>query len=379
MDVDINKENQRAMASGRDLNVTWREKICQWTYNVVDQYVTYSLYCSFLADFDLTNEILIRVLLPYSFDLSREVVAVSLDLFDRYLATRNNECSGNLALLTSLTTLHIAIKIHDSKKIKIATLANLSRGQFGPKHIEEMEWKVLSALRWKLHPPTQYAFVSHMLLFLPNEAHPAVRKEVFELSRYLTELAVCDTFFVDIPNSIVAFAAILNVMEDSIGYARLSAGIRERFIRILMQKVGLSPSDPVVMASRERLRTMFVATASNEVLSVSNANGNSNTNSTSGGQSQNKMHHDSNSSDVISMASTLSSGSHRHRFGGGNSVNGGANRSRAGSIGDGSSKGGGSCRYSPSPHRRFLMASASPLTSSRHAHLSASPIVAGTQ
>ena len=78
-----------------------------------------------------------------SFDLSREVVAVSIDLFDRYLATQGNKCSGNLALLTSLTTLHIAIKLHDCKKIKLSTLVNLSRGQFGTNHIEEMEWEIL--------------------------------------------------------------------------------------------------------------------------------------------------------------------------------------------------------------------------------------------
>jgi hypothetical protein len=195
-----------------------------------------------------------------SFDLSREVVAVSLNLFDRFLATRGNKCNGNLALLTSLTTLHIAIKLHDMKKIKISTLANLSRGQFGAKHIEEMEWKVLIALNWKLHPPTQYAFVSHLVLFLPQEAPSPVRKELFELSRYLTELAVCDSYFVEVNNSTAAFAAILNVMED-MSYARLSAGIREKFLRDIASMVSLSHSATSVIAARKRLKTMFDATS----------------------------------------------------------------------------------------------------------------------
>lgn len=195
---------------------------------------------------------------PCSFDLSREVVAVSLDLFDRFMASRGNECTGNLALLASLTTLHIACKLHnhESKKIKLATLASLSRGQFGPKHIEEMELRVLSALGWKLHPPTQYAFVSHLMLLLPVEAHPTARKEMFELSRYLTELAVCDTYFVGIKHSAVAFAAILNVMDD-LPYARLPAGIRAKFLRDLAETLGLSYADPIVVASRDRLRSMF--------------------------------------------------------------------------------------------------------------------------
>lgn len=274
------------------------------------------------------------------------MVAISLNLFDRYLATLGNECNGNLALLTSLTTLHIAIKLYDTKKIKIATLANLSRGQFGPKHIEDMEWKILAALGWKLHPPTKYAFVSHLMMFLPNEANPAVRKEMFELSRYLTELAVCDTYFVSVENSTAAFASILNVMDD-INYPRLSAGIRERFLRDLLLKVGLSHRDPAIVAARKRLRAMFVATAGNDAVS-------------STVKQQGRLN-SSQESETGSLASSTASN---------NSKLFSSNRSH------GSMDSKGSCRYSPSPHRRFVMAS--PMSSSR-AHLSASPIVASVQ
>lgn len=213
--------------STASLNVSWREKICHWSYNVVDH-----------------------------FDLSREVVAISLSLFDRFLATRNNECNGNLALLTSLTTLHLAIKLHDTKKIRISTLANLSRGQFGATDIEQMEWCILQALQWKVHPPTAYSFVYQILLFLPQEASAAVRKEIFELSRYLTELTVCDSFFVDANQSWIAFAAILNVLED-LPYTRLSAGIRERFLRDLRDLVSLNYRSTEVIAARQRITAMF--------------------------------------------------------------------------------------------------------------------------
>ena len=215
--------------SSQNLNVAWREKICHWSYNVVDH-----------------------------FDLSREVVAISLSLFDRFLATRNNECNGNLALLTSLTTLHLAIKIHDSKKIRISTLANLSRGQFGASDIEDMEWRVLRDLKWKVHPPTAYSFVYQILLFLPQEASSSVRKEIFELSRYLTELTVCDSYFVDANQSCIAFAAILNVLED-IPYNRLSAGIRECFLRDLGSKASLHYGSPDVAVARQRITAMFAS------------------------------------------------------------------------------------------------------------------------
>lgn len=314
------------------LNVTWREKICHWSYNVVDH-----------------------------FDLSREVVAVSLDLFDRYLATKGNKCSGNMALLVSLTTLHLAIKVHDSKKIKITTLANLSRGQFGPGHIEDMEMKVLSSLRWKLHPPTQYAFISHMLLFLPNEAHPSVRKEIFEMSRYLTELAVCDSWFVDCNKSTVVFASILNVMED-ISYVRLSAGIREKFLRELSDKANLSHRAPTVVAARERLKAMFVsafASGGDDFIMADTT----------------FAPHCAVKTDNMDSASLSSSGSTVSRSGRANSCESNGrflvtNRARTNS-GDSF----GSCRYSPSPRRRCVV---SPIGPSRNL-LSSSPIVAGVQ
>jgi hypothetical protein len=218
--------------AGAQLNVAWREKICQWSYNVVDH-----------------------------FDLPREMVAISLDLFDRYMATIGNQCSGNMALLVSLTTLHIAIKIHSEKRIKISTLASLSRGQFTAEDIEEMEWQILSAVAWKLHPPTLLAFISHFLMLLPNEAHHSVRKELFELSIYMAELSVCDSYFVRIKASVVSFAAILNVIEE-MPYSRLSAEVRESFLRDLAYYCGLNPRSALVESARERLQAMFVPVVS---------------------------------------------------------------------------------------------------------------------
>jgi hypothetical protein len=274
---------------------------------------------------------------------------VSLNLFDRFLATCGNKCNGNLALLTSLTTLHIAIKLHDMKKIKITTLANLSRGQFDAKHIEEMEWKLLCALGWKLHPPTQYAFVSHLVLFLPQETNQVVRKELFELSRYLTELAVCDSYFVEVNNSTAAFASILNVMED-MSYSRLSAGIREKFLRDIASKVGLSYSSPSVCAARRRLKTMLDATASIAVVDTAVVSPQVRTQEVESGS-------------ISSMGSNGSA--NRNLLG---------NRSRTNSV---DSK--GSARiFANSPARRRCLV-ASPMRGHSRSRSSSSPIVAGVQ
>lgn len=224
------------------LNSSWREKICHWSYSVVDH-----------------------------FELSRETVAISIDLFDRYLATRGNRCNGSSALLTSLTTLYIAIKLNEPKKIKLTTLSNLSRGQFFPPDIEEMEFRILSSLDWMIHPPTVVSFVSHFLLFLP-QVHSSVRKDIFELARYLAELSICDAFFVDCSSSTIAYSAVLNVMDD-ISLSRISAGARHRFLAELYERVGLDHRDDDVRTARERLREIFASSMGYDLQEKASAGG----------------------------------------------------------------------------------------------------------
>ena len=205
----------------------WREKICHWTFGVVDH-----------------------------FGLSRGVVAISLSLFDRFLATRGNKCTANSALLISLTTLHIALKLNEYKRVRLATLANLSRGQFGVADIEEMEWHILIALSWRVHPPTEVAFIYHFLQLLPPHVHSAARKELFELSRYLSELSLCDAYFVKFPASTVACASILNVIEER-SNGRLLGWAREKFCHDLADKVHMPHNREDIVAVRCRLREMF--------------------------------------------------------------------------------------------------------------------------
>ena len=214
--------------SAPHLNSSWREKICHWSFNVIDH-----------------------------FDLSREVVAVSMSLFDRYLATRGNRCNGSTALLASLTTLHIAIKVNEVRKIKLGTLANLSRGQFGPRHIEEMEWNVLTSLEWKIHPPTSMSFISHLLLLLPPQVDDACKEEIYALSRYITELSVCDSAFVEINPSSVAFAAILNSLEDRKYRKFISSSGRDQFVRSIERHVNIRQDDHHVVMARPKLKKLL--------------------------------------------------------------------------------------------------------------------------
>lgn len=179
-----------------------RDKICNWTYSVIDH-----------------------------FELSRQTVAISIDIFDRYMATRGNWCNSNVALLASLATLYIAIKVNEKRKMKLCTLAKLSRDRFTPQDIEAMETEILVSLSWLVHPPTTLDFVSHLIKLLPLDASLKTRHEIFDISRYVTELSVCDRYFVELHKSTVALAAILNVLEDEIPYEDIPRADRQKFLQ----------------------------------------------------------------------------------------------------------------------------------------------------
>lgn len=243
-----------------------------------------------------------------------------------------------------------------------------------------MEFKILEALKWRLHPPTQYSFVSHMVEFLPGQVPEIVRKEVYEMSKYLTELAVCDSYFIAVPNSVVALASVLNVLEDT-NITRISASSLESFKSEVRAVTGLDDNYLSVHAARERLATMFVASSGDSSLHQLSATSGCNTGvlltsptsvtpspsrnerpplkqelqnhgSNHHQQQQNHHHHDFLENRSISSNGSVRSGA----------------RSRTNSI---DSK--GSYRYSPSP-RRLLFATGG---ASSRACVSSSPIVAG--
>jgi len=94
------------------INECWREKICEWSYQVIDH-----------------------------FDFNREIVSISMSYLDRYLCT----CPVNRKVfqLAGMTSLYMAIKLHESSDIKMSSFIELSRGYFSLDHIIAMERSIL--------------------------------------------------------------------------------------------------------------------------------------------------------------------------------------------------------------------------------------------
>lgn len=207
--------------STSQINKHWREKICEWAYQVVDH-----------------------------FDLNREVVSTAMSHLDRYLGVYDGIVDKNLFQLLAMTCLYLSIKLNEYKHLLIPgskssmdTILQLSRGFFTLKEMEQMEYEVLQRLRWHVHPPTAQLFVKHFLFFLSAEEH-----ELHDLAQFMIELSVMDYFFVSYKPSEIAMAALLNCMD------RLGKNASEvkfpitRFIDI---------QSPAIIACRERLSLIY--------------------------------------------------------------------------------------------------------------------------
>lgn len=231
-DYSTNRESTQGQAapgessadgSSAQINKHWREKICEWAYQVVDH-----------------------------FDLHREVVSIAMSHLDRYLAVYPSAVDKNLFQLLAMTCLYLSVKLNEYKHLLIPgskssmdTILQLSRGFFTLEEMEMMEYDVLQRLQWHVHPPTPQLFVKHFLFFLSIEQH-----EVHDLSQFMVELSVMDYFFVSYKPSEIAIAGILNAIQRLLpDHANQSS--------FPFHRTMVDINTPEVLACRERLELIF--------------------------------------------------------------------------------------------------------------------------
>jgi len=180
------------------MNAYWRESICIWAFDIADR-------C----------------------DLSREVVSVCMSYLDRFLSVAQQNRTISLdkptLQLISATSMYLAAKLYEprSKRLSVTSFVRVSQGLFTNEDMEEMERKMLSGLSWYMHPPTALTYIRQILVAVSSKSNQQQRSgsmegalAFFELARFLTELSVCDYFFVTIRPSTVALASIMIAAQE---------------------------------------------------------------------------------------------------------------------------------------------------------------------
>jgi hypothetical protein len=205
------------------INEVWREKICEWCYQVVDH-----------------------------FDYNRQVVAIALNYLDRYLALR--PVNRKIFQLAAMTCLFTAIKLNETRVLSLSAFLSLSRGYFQAEHVLKMEHAILRALQWRVNPPTPLTQAKHLLFILPKNVHR--KGEILEITRFLTEISVCDYFFVPYTLSTVALAALYSAF-DIAGESVVSEATKSYFVQQVHQLTGLDSLTEDVQVCMGRMKHSF--------------------------------------------------------------------------------------------------------------------------
>jgi hypothetical protein len=225
----------------------WRRKLCEWAFEVVDH-----------------------------FNFDREVVSFALNYLDRTVAIKVHSSQESLGKrdyqLLAVTSLYLAIKLHgeiddiDSprRKLRIGAFTELSRGFFQEDVIEKTERDILSALKWRVNPPTYLRLINTFLRLCPQwsdhehtSPYLAVLGGMNDVARYLSELALCvSSFSFDCKASVTAYAAILCAIEALKPNMQLPYSVRVTFLNNISEATGLLPSDPDVRRVYGKLKQL---------------------------------------------------------------------------------------------------------------------------
>eukprot|EP00521_Asterionellopsis_glacialis_P007993 CAMPEP_0195284018 /NCGR_PEP_ID=MMETSP0707-20130614/2377_1 /TAXON_ID=33640 /ORGANISM="Asterionellopsis glacialis, Strain CCMP134" /LENGTH=275 /DNA_ID=CAMNT_0040343311 /DNA_START=637 /DNA_END=1464 /DNA_ORIENTATION=- len=201
----------------------WRQQMCQWAYKAVQ-----------------------------TFRLDRDIVALSFQILDRYLANKlmvSMDVSSSLSSslqkqqqrsshhhkfllsreefqLYSMTALYLAVKLLEPcHKLSMDSLKDMSRGYYSNDDIATAEINILHDLDWYIIGPTPYAFLvkfiegtslSSKLKLTTSSTSTcftstttATSSSFMDQCRRYTELVVEDSFFLSKKTSSIAIASIL--------------------------------------------------------------------------------------------------------------------------------------------------------------------------
>jgi len=201
----------------------------------------------------------------------------------------SSDCTSyKLALITSL---YLAVKVHNQKPFSMTSLADLSGGEFLVEDITEMEMILLKALGWNMCPPTAFCFCGHFHALLPPNTKTSVRQTILQRSCFFSELSVMEYSFTLSSNpSEIAFAAILNSLTGLTPSFFVGLDGKDDFIKDIEQCSGLSRTSERIRQAQDKLWGLYRRSSQYKVHDVKNTKRKSNIGGLS--NSNNKFNHD---------------------------------------------------------------------------------------
>jgi hypothetical protein len=147
-----------------------------------------------------------------NFQIDREIIAIAFSNLDRYvdIESRSAECSVGREdfQLFAMVSMYMAIKTSLSfSKMSVEVLIDMSRGFYTHDDICFTERDILAALDWHVNPPTAIGCCRLYMQLFPTTT--LLSNDAEATCQGISELAICDSYFVSKSDSSVALATIL--------------------------------------------------------------------------------------------------------------------------------------------------------------------------
>lgn len=194
--------------------------------------------------------------IKYSFIPSITIITSWLDL-SLLLPAHTSDCAT--FKLASITSLYLAVKVHNQKPFSARSLASLSRGEFLVEDITDMENLLLKALDWQLCPPTATSFSGYFCALLQPHIKSSVKRTILQRSCFFSELGVMDSTLMTMSGlnqSEIAFAAILNSMSG-VSSTLCSNDDKNDFVEVIEQCSGMDSQSISIKMAQEALWVLY--------------------------------------------------------------------------------------------------------------------------
>jgi len=194
---------------------------------------------------------------------------------DKYLATEK----GFLSLLdkreyqlSAMCCFELAVKMYEPRQLDLKTLFYQSHGVYSQSEFQIKEKEILTALRWRMCPPTASCFASYYLDLLPQGTPSASKEQIKHMTMFQIEESIKHYSFLVYRPSEVALASVLNSIS-MMGSLRFSLG--KSFHGNIDCIDGLNPEDAKVYVTRGMLKALMKASFSHRrVIDHTNATSN---------------------------------------------------------------------------------------------------------
>uniref|UniRef100_A0A7S3Q287 Cyclin N-terminal domain-containing protein n=1 Tax=Chaetoceros debilis TaxID=122233 RepID=A0A7S3Q287_9STRA len=189
---------------------------------------------------------------------NRETVLSAMQLLDRFVSTNTSKSINVIAdrrqyQLAAMTALYLAIKIHEPQTLEIGMMVQLGKGAYASSDFYQMEFNMLSALKWHLHGPTATAYLEHLLPLLTLACESGNdRGHLRNHAQYYIELSTSDYDLVTVSPSKIAVAAIIN----SLRRLAVSTHAFLRIIKELKQYTGIDAAAKHILAIAQRMHKL---------------------------------------------------------------------------------------------------------------------------